>query len=148
MAYQPPLLSRIDVMALTPQCALDDLEVRDVAQEVGRARRIGVEGACGTAVRGAVSSTVCGRVAVRVGRDGVRGGRAVQGDLNHLRVVGRLGGAVLAGAHLVSFLWEAGARRARTASMTRRTMGTRRVRELLVQNLTARRLFKNSKNLT
>ena len=90
----------------TPQCALDDLEIRDVAQEVGRARRIGVEGACGTAIRGAVSSTVCGSVDICGGRDGVRGGRAVQGDLNHLRVVCGLGGAVLAGAHgNVFWLW-------------------------------------------
>ena len=36
----------------------------------------------------------------------MRGGRAVQGDLDHLGVVCRLGGAVLAGAHGdVFWLW-------------------------------------------
>ena len=82
-------------LALTAQRALDDLEVADVAQEVGRARRVRVEGALRLrrgAVGGAVRAAV--RLAVRDRR------RTVHGDLDHLGV-GGLRGAVRAGTHVV-----------------------------------------------
>lgn len=68
-------LPRIDnMMALTPQRAFNDLEVRDVAEEVRGARCIGIDWAllaCTIhAVRVAVNTV--GRMAIRaVGRNGV-----------------------------------------------------------------------------